>query len=211
MAIDDMINTIRKRPGMFLGSNSITALWHFLDGYQAAEKDMGVSWKGAMFPLRFKYMSEFTNIRLECHNNLGWCNNILTFCNGDEKKALDMFFDLYAEYKQIGMRRCWKAVLSEENIHWNNSTEHGVSMRNNRKELMFADPVAVYVIELTISAYILAVETSNHIKLGPQFFHSLESVKNGTIPFSAQIYFGKVDSWEELKSSNIDFGKNLIF
>ena len=148
MAIDDMIKTIRKRPGMFLGSNSITALWHFLDGYQAAERDLGV---------------------------------------------------------------CWKAVLSEENIHWNNSMEHGALMGNNKKELMFTDPVAVYVIELTISAYILAVETSNHIKLGPQFFQSLENAKSGTIPFSAQIYFGKVDSWEEIKSSNIDFGENIIF
>lgn len=86
MAIDDMINTIRKRPGMLLGNNSITALWHFLDGYQAAERDLGVYWKGELLPLRFKYMSEFTNIRLDCHNTLGWCSHILTFCNGDEKK-----------------------------------------------------------------------------------------------------------------------------
>lgn len=210
MAIDDMINTIRKRPGLFLGNNSITALWHFLNGYQAAERDFGVDWKGELFPLRFKYMSEFINIRLECHNNLGWCSHILTFCNGDEKKALDMFFDLYDEYKQIGMKKYWKAVLSEENIQWNNSMEHGVSMKNNEKGPMFVDPVAVYVIELTISAYILAVETLNYIKLEPRFFQSLESAKSGTIPFSAQTYFGKIDSWEEVEGSNIVFEKNII-
>lgn len=210
MAIDNVINTIRKRPGMFLGNNSITALWHFLDGYRAAEMDLGVCWKGELFPLRFKYMSEFTNIRLDCHNNLGWCNHILSFCNGDEKRALDMFFDLYDEYKQIGMRRYWKAVLSEKNIQWSNSMDYSVSMRNNKKEPMFADPVAVYVIELTISAYILAVETLNHIQLGSQFYQSLESAKSGTIPFSAQTYFGKIDSWEEAEGSNIEFDKNII-
>lgn len=208
MAIEDMINTIRKRPGMFLGNNSITALWHFLNGYQAAERELGV-WQGKLFPLRFKYMSEFTNIRLECHNNLGWYSHILTFCNGDEKKALDMFFDLYDEYKQIGMRRYWKAVLSEENIQWNNSMEHGVSIKNNKKKPMFMDPVAVYVIELTISAYILAVKTLNYIKLEPQFFQSLESAKSGMIPFSAQTYFGEINSWEEVEGSNIVFEKTL--
>ena len=75
---------------------------------------------------------------------------------------------------------------------------------------MFVDPVAVYVIELTISAYILAVETLNYIKLEPQFFQSLESAKSGTIPFSAQTYFGKIDSWEEVEGSNIVYEKNII-
>ena len=210
MAIDDMINAIRKRPGMFLGNNSITALWHFLNGYQAAQRDIGVCWKGELFPLRFKYMSEFTNIRLDCHNNLGWCSHILTFCNDDEEKALDMFFGLYDEYKQIGMRRYWKAVLSEENIQWNNSMEHGASIGNNKKEPIYADPVAVYVIELTISAYILAVETKNYIKLEPQFLQSFESAQNGTIPCGAQTYFGKIDFWEEGTSNNIMFDKNIV-
>lgn len=207
MSIFGMIDTIRKRPGMYLGSMSITHLFHFLDGYRAAEREYDQYRKKEMFPLDFYYMSEFTNVRLNCHNNAGWCWHILEFCEGDEEKALNKFFELYDEFKQIKMTRYWKAVLSQDNIQWNNSMEHTC---RNGKEPVFINPVAVYVIELSISMYILAVETMEDVRLEPQFFTSSEQAKGKSkIPLGAEIYFGKIDSWEEFQDDNIRFDKNI--
>ena len=112
MSILNMIDLIQKRPGMFIGSNSITALFHYLNGYHAAELENGIYRKGAFFPLPFKYMHEYTGYRLKEHNNAGWCYQILNSCNGAEDIALQKFFEFYNDFKQVRMKRYWKAVLS---------------------------------------------------------------------------------------------------
>lgn len=131
MDLFQIINKIKKRPGMYLGSNSITALSHFLNGYQTAYHDLEIYWNGWLFPLDFKYMSGFTNIRLKCDNTMGWFNNILNFCDGDEKTALCKFFDLYDEFRQVHMKCYWKAILTENNIQYNNSMEHAYMLTEN--------------------------------------------------------------------------------
>lgn len=210
MSISNMIERIRKRPGMYLGSNNIIALWHFLNGYKFAERDSGVECNGTLFPLNFKYMSEFANVQLNCTNNLGWCHNILNFCNGNEDIALNKFFELYDEFNQVSMKGYWKAVLNEQNIYCNNSMERGYSMKGNGREPMFKNPIAVYVIKLTIPAYILAIETSEDIRVEPQFFASDEQAKGHGIPFGAESYFGEITMWEEYIASHIEFQKNII-
>lgn len=208
--IYNVIETIRKRPGMYLGSNSITALMHFLDGYRFAERVYDVNWRNELFPLNFDYMHEFVNVKLKCSNNAGWCHNILEVCNGNEAMALNHFFELYDEFVQVRMKRYWKTILTEKNIEWNNSMEHGGSMRADIKTLWFKNPLAVYVIELTIPAYILLVETTETICLEREFFSSAEEAKRtASIPFSAEVYFGKIDSWEEYVASDIEFGKRI--
>lgn len=204
MSIFNMIDRIRKRPGMYLGSCSITALSHFLCGYQAAELDYGLYRRGNIVPLQFEYMHEFTKMKLSSRDNRGWCGHILKFCNGDEEKALNQFFELYDEFVQIRIKRYWKAVLTEKNIQWNNSMEHAYTMSENGKKPIYENPIAVYVIELTIPAYVLAVETSNDMKFGTQFFPSFEQAKGShTIPAGAEVYFGKIDLWEEFSDDSI--------
>lgn len=199
MSISTIIHTIKKRPGLYLGSNSIIALWHFLNGYWAAERDMGIPKNHSIFPLSFPYMSEFTKIRLACHSNLGWCHHILNFCNGDEQQALNTFFDLWDEFEQISMKHCWKAALTENNIEYNNRMEHGYMVKENEKVPIFSNPAAVYIMELTIPAFILIVENSEGIRIGNQFFKLLEDAK-GINPFppGAEHYFGKIENWEEV-------------
>lgn len=204
MSIFNRIDCIRKRPGMYLGSSSIIALSHFLCGYQAAELDYGLYRREKLVPLQFEYMSEFTKMKLNSRDNLGWCHQILKFCDGDEEKALNQFFELYDEFVQIRIKRYWKAVLTEKNIQWNNSMEHAYIMRENGKRPIYENPIAVYVIELSIPAYILAVETSNDMEIGTQFFPSFEQAKGShTIPSGAGVYFGKIDLWEEFADDSI--------
>ena len=173
--------------------------------------------EGRIVPLPFQYMHEYTGYRLKYSDNSGWCNQILRSCDGDEEAAFWKFYEIYDEFNLVRMKRYWKAVLSEDNIAWNDQMEHAYAMRwlkvngkySNVKEPIYKDPLAVYVMELTISVYIFAVETANDINLKRRFFMSLEKVK-GNQPEGVESYFGPIDRWEEFNGSNISFDKKIV-
>ncbi|MDE6567654.1 MAG: hypothetical protein K2K70_07980 [Lachnospiraceae bacterium] len=209
MSISNMIEKIRKKPGLYIGGNNITALWHFLNGYRFGQESCATKCDNVLLPLDFKFMDEFTRVQLNCRNSLGWCHNILDFCNGDEEKAIDKFFELYDEFNQIGMKGYWKAVLNEQNIRWNNSMEHGYAVIENRKEPIFKNPSVVYFVALTIPAYILVIETSERVRVDPELFSDKKVNEQLGTPFCPEAYFGKSVSWEEYTvSDNLEFEKN---
>ena len=126
------------------------------------------------------------------------------------------------------MNQYWKAILSEDNIAWNdqmkgerrlgssnaNASSPGLNALNDLPdgEPIFRSPLAVYVIELTISAWILAVETAADVELEIQFFTSPEKAKGHSLfPEGAEVYFGPIDSWEEFTALNLSFDKNIGF
>ncbi len=203
-----MIRKIQTRPGMYIGSNTLTSLEHFLDGYQAAERDFGVGMcrNGNLFPPDFYYMHNFADFRLqpECLC-AGWRHNILTYCHGDEEKALNLFFDLYQEFRQLKMKRYWKAVLTKENIAWNDKMKRCYSVREHGPEPVYKNPIAVYALELTIPVCMLAVETTSEVLTERQFFSSADEAKGNHS--GAEIYFGKIDTWEEAEANNLYFNK----
>lgn len=53
-----LIEKLRARPGMYLGTNSITALWHFINGFRFALLENGREKRG-LFPLDFSFMHEY--------------------------------------------------------------------------------------------------------------------------------------------------------
>lgn len=227
MSIYNILESIRKAPNLYLGSKSITSLLHFLDGYQAAERELGAKRNGELFPLPFQYMHDYATYRLKNPRSaMGWCDQILRSCNGDEEEALWKFYEFYDGFIRVRMKRYWKAVLSEDNIAWNNRMEHAYTIRPKKvdnkadpyrfdeltyvKEPVYLDPLAVYMIELTIPAYILAVETAADIQIKLSFYTSPESAKGtGYFPEGAEIYFGPIDSWEEFAGRTISFHKNI--
>lgn len=203
-----MIRKIQTRPGMYIGSNTITSLEHFLDGYQAAERDFGVGMcrNGNLFPPDFYYMHNFADFRLQTECLCaGWRHNILTYCHGDEEKALNLFFDLYQEFRQLKMKRYWKAVLTKENIAWNDKMKRCYSVREHGPEPVYKNPIAVYALELTIPVCMLAVETTSEVLTERQFFSSADEAKGNHS--GAEIYFGKIDTWEEVEANNLYFNK----
>ena len=135
MSIYNIIDSIRKAPALYLGSKSITSLLHYLDGYQAAERELGAKRNGELFPLPFQYMHDYTKYRLKNPRSaMGWSEQILRSCNGDEEEALWRFYELYDGFIRVRMRRYWKAVLSEDNIAWNNQMEHAYMIRPQKIE-----------------------------------------------------------------------------
>ncbi len=205
-----MIRKIQTRPGMYIGSNTLTSLEHFLDGYQAAERDFGVGMcrNGNLFPPDFYYMHNFADFRLQTECLCaGWRHNILTYCHGDEEKALNLFFDLYQEFRQLKMKRYWKAVLTKENIAWNDKMKRCYSVREHGPEPVYKNPIAVYALELTIPVCMLAVETTSEVLTERQFFSSADEAKGNHS--GAEIYFGKIDTWEEVEANNLYFNKAI--
>lgn len=133
---------------------------------------------------------------------------MLTYCHGDEEKALNLFFDLYEEFIHVEMKRYWRAYLTKENIERNDKMEHCYTMKEHGAEPIYKDPIAVYVLELTIPAYMLVVETAEEVRTESLFFSSAEDAKgNSSIPSGAETYFGKIDQWEEIEANNLYFDK----
>lgn len=211
-----LIETIRKRPGMYLGSNSITALMNFLHGYQFALHELRKfddACPDNLFPLDFYFMHEYTTLLYDLYESTaGWRNHILWNCGGDEEKALFKFFELFDEFKEIHAEKCWQAVLSAENIAYNNSMEHSYSMCADKKQPIYCDPICAYVIKLTIPAYLLAVETETVLRVERSFYHSFEdAAANKYHPKGADGYFGKIDGWTEYNGFDGSFdGKRVI-
>lgn len=197
----EFIETIRKRPGMYLGSNSITALWHFLNGCRFALREAGNE-PYELFPLDFYFMHEYTKLMYGFYESTaGWRNHILRNCGNDEEKALFKFFELFDEFKEMRAEKCWRAVLSPENIAYSNGMEHAYSMCADKKQPVYDNPICVYVIMLTIPAYLLAVETETELRVERSFYHSFEdAASNKRYPEGAEVYFGKIDGWTEIES-----------
>ena len=219
MYISNMIDAIQRMPSLFLDSNKITALWHFLNGYQAAERANDICQIEDLFPLPFQYMHEYTAYRLQDLSTAGWCYQILNSCNGVEDIALQRFFEFYDELKQIRMKRYWKAVLSEDNIAWNDQMKGAYRCSGPHasrfgpysladlpdKAPISHNPLTVYVMELTIPACIFAVETAADIRPETSFFASLKKAQRSTVSC-----FGPIDSWLEFTAPDISFGKKIV-
>lgn len=221
MSTMNLIDMVRKRSGMFLGSNSISALWNFLDGYHAAELEYAIYQTGNFFPLSFRYMHEYTGYRLHDRSNMGWCAQILKACDGAEDVALQKFFEFYDGFIRVRMKRYWKAVLTKDNVAYNDSMKGSWTYSDPRKryigsglyaledlvrEPLYCSPQAAYVMELTIPVCIIAVETAADIRPDTWFFTSLANAQK-----SVENRLGPVSCWEEFTASNLSFDKNIVY
>jgi Domain of unknown function (DUF5071) len=90
------LRQISTRPAMYLGENTITALWHYVSGYQSAcyfkgaEEDLSPRWS-----LFHEFVKRKTNF---AESTGGWKYMILAFCEGNEEKALDTFFKFFEDF-----------------------------------------------------------------------------------------------------------------
>ncbi|MBD2384706.1 hypothetical protein [Cylindrospermum sp. FACHB-282] len=96
--IYEVLQTIKDRPGMYIGKSSITILGHFLVGYQFARSELGLelSQEDADF---FKNFHPWIQRHFNVRTSNSWANIILLFTR-DEKDALNSFFRLLDEFKQ---------------------------------------------------------------------------------------------------------------
>jgi hypothetical protein len=98
MASDQsVLDKIRKRPGLYFGERSFTALWHFVCGYKQALAIHAIPYESDPLGLPRDF-HDWVAYRLHFKESTsGWRNMILSTA-GSEQEALDRFFTLLDEY-----------------------------------------------------------------------------------------------------------------
>ncbi len=95
-----MLNVIRQRPGLYVGTLSLSSLWHYLNGYRSALLDNKIAYRevGPWNNIPFdNWIRKHLDLPYNCN---GWANNILKQCNVEEAKALNMFLELVELFRQ---------------------------------------------------------------------------------------------------------------
>ncbi len=198
------IEKLRIRPSMYVGDNGITAFWHFLNGCGFALDEVGFDEKRGLFPLGLDRMTEYTAFLYNRDDSACWRTHILEHCGGDEKKALQEFFGVFDKFKEIRAERSWRAVLSEDNIAYNNDMKHGYSICADQKQPIYNEPLCAYIIKISeISAYMFAVETAAELRAERRFYTSFErAASSRSFPEGAEVYFGKINNWTPIPDIN---------
>ncbi|WP_298912162.1 hypothetical protein [uncultured Nostoc sp.] len=90
-----ILSGIKKRPGMYLGSSSITRLDMLLRGYSLARREVGVP---PTKPEReFEGFQSWIEEKYGINSGQSW-SKIILFYSVDEYEALQKFFELFEEY-----------------------------------------------------------------------------------------------------------------
>ncbi|MEH2325380.1 MAG: hypothetical protein V7K32_17835 [Nostoc sp.] len=92
---NEILKGIKKRPGMFLGTSSITKLDMLLRGYSLARREVGVP---PTEPEReFECFQSWVQEKYGINSGQSW-SKIILFYSVDEHEALQRFFELFEEY-----------------------------------------------------------------------------------------------------------------
>ena len=95
----EILAKIKAKPGLYLGSSSLSDLFVFLAGYKTARKELGIE----STPAENKFYQEFhqfveTKYNLQTTNS--WAKIILLYC-GDESQGFERFFQLLEDFKTL--------------------------------------------------------------------------------------------------------------
>lgn len=85
------VERIRESPGLYLGQYSIFRLSWFLEGYVFALEEIdGAASELALLRTLHSYIAK----KHHCNVSQNW-DNILWFVSGNERSALDLFWDIW--------------------------------------------------------------------------------------------------------------------
>jgi hypothetical protein len=91
-----LINKIQKAPSMYLGRASIVCLQAFLSGYSIAQYELNST--PTPQDKDFQEFPEWVRHKFNVQTSQSWAN-ILLFYAEDELKALDLFFQVFEEFR----------------------------------------------------------------------------------------------------------------
>ena len=94
----DLLKKIKTKPGLYLGTASITNLRIFILGYRFARSELGIANTEAESDF-YKNFQPWLQNRLSIRTVNAWDKIILLTCI-DEKAAFDYFFQLLDEFLQ---------------------------------------------------------------------------------------------------------------
>ncbi len=105
----ELLEVIRERPALYLGDRSLSALWHYLQGYWMALSAYDMRTASPLPP----DFHDWVAYRLHFFESTSGYRNMILKCVPDESAALDRFFELLDEHRKrkphvVATARCDK-------------------------------------------------------------------------------------------------------
>lgn len=107
----DLLEKIKTKPGLYLGTASITKLRMFILGYRFARSEVGITHTEAESDF-YKNFQPWLQNRLSIRTVNAWDKIILLTCV-DEKAAFGYFFQLLDEFLQRDKSQDIEPMLAE--------------------------------------------------------------------------------------------------
>ena len=95
-ALFKLLEKIKAKPGLYLGTASVTSLRMFILGYRCARAELNIKNTTAESDF-YKNFQPWLQNRLSIHTVSGWDKMLLLTCI-DEKAAFEYFFQLLNEF-----------------------------------------------------------------------------------------------------------------
>jgi hypothetical protein len=145
--IYDLLERMKQYPVMYLGKNEISLLKIYFDGYYQAKDAFGIkNFEMPPFPLFHLWTSHKLWGR---NSSADWNTIILEENGGNETKALEQFFVLLDEFKQLRPLKMLKVSINEANkdfyqiVKEKNREYNPINFNEVEEEL----PYAFYIVE----------------------------------------------------------------
>ena len=110
-ALFNLLENIKTKPGLYLGTASISSLRMFILGYRFSRSELGIANTQAESDF-YKNFQPWLQNRLSIHTVNAWDKIILLTCI-DEKAAFDYFFQLLNEFIQRDKSQDIEPILVE--------------------------------------------------------------------------------------------------
>ena len=107
----ELLEKIKSKPGLYLGSASITNLRMFILGYRFARSEIGITNTEAEIDF-YKNFQPWLQNRLSIRTVNAWDKIILLTCT-DEKAGFNYFFQLLDEFIQRDKSQDIEPILAE--------------------------------------------------------------------------------------------------
>ena len=215
------IETIRQRPGLYIGNNSATAMYHYLGGFMAAMHRLRAEDKATqLLPLPFMFFNDYvSNHYCGKQSAMGWCSIILEKNSFDEEKSLEIFFELFSKFKTLSILHCQYAKLTEEAITFHYTSEYAPKVFRQRDdkqagalyphdykpaEPLYLNPKEIYLMELSDAGSIFMVNTDSQHRVERGIYKSENEIKSHL----AQCFGNSLD-WNDIEMDNYDFCMEL--
>ncbi len=127
-ALYETLHKIKQKPGMYLGTPSLTALRFFLEGYEFARDELGIKSTEQELEFHGEFQS-WLQKKFNLETVSSWAKVIL-FYSADEKAAFTYFFDLLDEFLQRHQ------ILEGTDSQVTNGQINGIKKNGSKTELM---------------------------------------------------------------------------
>jgi hypothetical protein len=123
-----ILDKIRERPSMYMGEHSLTAMYHFINGFYMAHNHETFETPS------FDGFNDFVGKFYGKYTTAGWKNLILADHYGNEQEALTRFYELLDEFRADSGKPNSRAVvmklLQKGIIDLAEMTEHKTALKD---------------------------------------------------------------------------------